>query len=88
MQNAAASPTGSSGDSFVFIEMRAPFASRDQNELGSFFNGPSPAFTNSLPEAMDDIATQLAAIESNVDHWDSFIDSVCCHQDEETKVQL
>ncbi|KAI1301531.1 hypothetical protein HDE_03007 [Halotydeus destructor] len=82
------SPAGSSGDSFVFVDLKAPFASHDQHELGSFFNGPSPAFTSSAEcsEDFGDISSHLADIESNVEQWDSFVDSVCCPLDEESKI--
>lgn len=81
--------SGDSGESdFVFVDLKAPFASQDQSELGSFFNGPSPAFSNSgdLTEELGDITSQLAMLESNIVQWDSFVDSICC-QPEESKLE-
>lgn len=79
----------SSESSFVFVEMKAPFASQDQHELGSFFNGPCPAFSGSgdMTEELDDVTSQLAALESNVDQWDSFVDSVCFPKEDEYAVK-
>lgn len=81
----ASSPVySSSGDSFVFVEMKAPFAPTGQHELGSFFNGPSPTFSASgdFSEQLSDISVQLAVVESSIQQWDSFVDSVCCPETE------
>lgn len=74
----------SSGDSFVFVELKAPFAPDEQHELGSFFNGPSPTFTNSGDNVNElfELSSQIAAIELNAEQFDSFVDSVCCQPDE------
>lgn len=73
----------------MFVEMKAPFAN-DENELGSFFNGPSPTFSGSgdLTEELSDITSQLAMIESNVQVWDSFVDSVCCPNEDDAAKPL
>lgn len=78
------SPT-SSLDSFVFVENRPLFAAEEENDVESFFNGPSPSFTNSgdVLEEINEISNQLAAIESNAHQWDSFVDSVCSPDAEE-----
>ena len=76
----------SSGDSFVFVELKAPFASDEQHELGSFFNGPSPTFTGSCTDSncdISDITVQLAEMESNAQQWDSFVESICCDGEKE-----
>jgi hypothetical protein len=87
--NEIVSSTCSSADSFVFVEMKAPFASHDQHELGSFFNGPCPAFSGSgdMTEELENVTSQLADIESNLDQWDSFVDSVCSAQGDEDSVK-
>ena len=87
----SSSPQCSSGDSdFVFVDLKAPFASKDQQELGSFFNGPVPSFTGSgdLTEELSDISSHLAMLESNVVQWDSFVDSICCPPEDESKIEV
>ncbi|CAG2101170.1 unnamed protein product [Medioppia subpectinata] len=69
----------SSGDSFVFVELKAPFACEEDHELGSFFNGPSPTFTGSCADSMGDLSeltTTIAELESNAQQWDTFVDSI------------
>lgn len=73
----------SSADSFVFVELNPPFASDQQQELGSFFNGPSPNFKADLPENISEISNQLALLESNFNQWDDFVESVCSLKNEE-----
>ncbi|CAG2159782.1 unnamed protein product [Oppiella nova] len=76
----------SSGDSFVFVELKAPFACEEDHELGSFFNGPTPAFTGSGADSMGDLSeltTTLAELESNAQQWDSFVESICLSDNED-----
>ena len=86
-QSITSSPIySSSGDSFVFVELKAPFASEDSHELGSFFNGPSPTFTNSGGDStgsLSDLTITLAELESNAQQFDSFVESICLTQNEE-----
>lgn len=78
------SPGCSSLDSFVFVDLKPPFAPDDQSELGSFFNGPSPSFGDcSLAEEMEDLAGQLALMESNAQQWDQFVDSINLKSEDE-----
>ena len=71
------SPGCSSLDSFVFVDLKPPFAPDDQSELGSFFNGPSPSFgENSLAEELEDLTSQLDLMESNAQQWDQFVNSI------------
>lgn len=80
------SPGCSSLDSFVFVDLKPPFAPDDQNELGSFFNGPSPSFGEcSLAEEMEDLTDQLALMESNAQQWDQFVDSINLKSDDENE---
>ena len=77
------SPDCSSLGSFVIVDMKTPFAN-DQNDLGSFFNGPSPTFReNNLADELEDITTQLAQLESNCNEWSSFVESITSKEDEE-----
>ena len=70
-------------DSFVFVENKAPFAPENDNDVGSFFNGPMPSFhCKTILEELTDIANKLAAIESSAHQWDTFVDSVCLPNDE------
>jgi hypothetical protein len=64
-------------ESFVFVE--APFASPEEKVLGSFFNGPSPGFVDSekLPLQLNELTAEIEAIESSVQQWDSFVESIC-----------
>ena len=86
-QSITSSPIySSSGDSFVFVELKAPFASEESSELGSFFNGPSPTFTGSGADStsdLSDLTVTLAEMESNAQQWDSFVESICLTQNEE-----
>ena len=86
-ESIASSPIySSSGDSFVFVELKAPFASEESHELGSFFNGPSPTFTGSGGDStsdLSDLTVTLAELESNAQQWDSFVESICLTQNEE-----
>jgi hypothetical protein len=78
------SPGCSSLDSFVFVDLKPPFAPDDQSELGSFFNGPSPSFGEcSLAEEMEDLTAQLALMESNAQQWDQFVDSINLKSEED-----
>lgn len=72
-------------DSFVFVELNPPFASEEQNEINSFFNGPSPTFNNGFENLkdVDDITNQLAVIEADASQIDEFVDNICVTQDEE-----
>jgi len=74
----------SSIDSFVFVENKAPFAPENDNDVGSFFNGPTPSFhCKSILDELTDIANKLAVIESSAPQWDTFVDSVCLPNGEE-----
>lgn len=82
--NASSSPGCSSLGSFVIVDMKTPFAPNDQNDLGSFFNGPSPTFReNNLADELEDITTQLAQMESNCQEWSSFVESITSKEDED-----
>ena len=85
-QSITSSPIcSSSGDSFVFVELKAPFATED-NELGSFFNGPMPSFTGSGGDSigdLSDLTTTLAEFENNAQQWDSFVESICLTENED-----
>lgn len=76
-KSGSACPESVSEESFVFVE--APFASPEEKVLGSFFNGPSPGFLESekLPLQLNELTAEIEAIESSVDQWDSFVESVC-----------
>ena len=77
------SPGCSSLGSFVIVDMKTPFAPNDQNDLGSFFNGPSPTFKeNNLADELEDITTQLAQMESNCQEWNSFVESITSKDEE------
>src|SRR5699024_11170212 len=67
-----------SNDSFVFVELNAPFAS-DDREFSSFFHGPSPTFLNNNDDSSDinELSLQLAELESNAPQFDSFVESIC-----------
>lgn len=71
------SRVSASDESFVFVE--APFASSEEKVLGSFFNGPSPGFADSerLPLQLNELTAEIEALESTVNQWDSFVESVC-----------
>lgn len=78
-----------SNESFVFVELNAPFAS-DDREISSFFNGPSPTFNNSYDETSSDInelTEQLAELESNAPQIDSFVESICITENDEYKLE-
>ena len=82
--NASSSPGCSSLGSFVIVDMKTPFAPNDQNDLGSFFNGPSPTFReNNLADELEDISTQLAQIETNCQEWNSFVESITSKEEED-----
>lgn len=77
------SPGCSSLGSFVIVDMKTPFAPNDQNDLGSFFNGPSPTFReNNLADELEDITTQLAQMETNCQEWNSFVESITSKDEE------
>lgn len=78
------SPGCSSLGSFVIVDMKTPFAPNDQNDLGSFFNGPSPTFAeNNLADELEDITTQLAQMETNCQEWNSFVESLTSKEEDE-----
>lgn len=72
-------------DSFVFVDLNPPFASEEQNDLNSFFHGPSPAFSNGFDSLKDveELTNQLADIEANASQLDEFVDNICVSEDEE-----
>lgn len=72
-------------DSFVFVDLNPPFASEEQNDLNSFFHGPSPAFSNGFDSLKDveELTSQLADIEANASQLDEFVDNICVSEDEE-----
>lgn len=74
-------------DSFVFIDLNPPFASEEQNDLNSFFHGPSPTFCNGFDSLkdVDDLTNQLAVIEANAEQIDDFVDNICASEDEENE---
>lgn len=83
-KNNSSSPGCSSLGSFVIVDMKTPFAPNDQNDLGSFFNGPSPTFReNNLADELEDITTQLAQMETNCQEWNSFVESITSKEEEE-----
>ncbi|XP_075590252.1 autophagy-related 13 [Dermatophagoides farinae] len=86
-----------SNDSFVFVELNAPFAS-EESLLHSFFHGPSPTFLhrsndcdsiNDMDEDcdsindMDELSMQLAELESAATQIDSFVESICVSNENE-----
>lgn len=74
-----------SSDSYVFVELNAPFAT-DERELNSFFHGPSPTFMNNSSESgqdLNDVSQQLAELELSVPQIDSFVESVCLTKSQE-----
>lgn len=77
-----------SNDSFVFVELNAPFAS-DDREFGSFFHGPSPTFINNNDDSSDinELSVQLAELESNAPQFDSFVESICITESQELKFE-
>lgn len=72
-------------DSFVFVELNPPFASDEQNDINSFFNGPSPVFSHGFDclKDVDEITNQLAVIEADASQIDEFVDNICVSEDEE-----
>lgn len=72
-------------DSFVFVDLNPPFASEEQNDLNSFFHGPSPAFSNGFDSLkdVDELTNQLAVIEANASQLDEFVDNICASEEEE-----
>jgi len=72
-------------DSFVFVDLNPPFASEEQNDLNSFFHGPSPVFGNGFDNLkdVDEVTNQLAVIEANAHQLDEFVDNICISEDEE-----
>lgn len=72
-------------DSYVFVDLNPPFASDEQNDINSFFHGPSPSFTNGLSSLKDveELTSQLATIEANASQIDDFVDNICASEDEE-----
>ncbi|XP_054159265.1 autophagy-related protein 13 homolog [Oppia nitens] len=67
----------SSGDSFVFVDFKPPFAPKDDETLPpSILLEPPPQITTSI-DSLADLSLQLAEIESNVQDFDNFIQSVC-----------
>lgn len=85
-QNLSPSSTPKSlTDSFVFVDLNPPFASEEQNDINSFFHGPSPAFINGFDHLkdVDELTHQLAVIEANASQLDEFVDNICVSEDEE-----
>lgn len=85
-QNLSSSSTPRSlTDSFVFVDLNPPFASDEQNDINSFFHGPSPAFSNGFDclKDVDELTSQLADIEANASQLDEFVDNICVSEDEE-----
>lgn len=72
-------------DSYVFVDLNPPFASEEQNDINSFFHGPSPAFSNGFDSLKDveELTNQLAVIEANASQIDDFVDNICASEDEE-----
>ncbi|KAH7642993.1 autophagy-related protein 13-like protein [Dermatophagoides farinae] len=76
-----------SNDSFVFVELNAPFAS-EESLLHSFFHGPSPTFLHRSNDCdsindMDELSMQLAELESAATQIDSFVESICVSNENE-----
>lgn len=72
-------------DSFVFVDLNPPFASEEQNDINSFFHGPSPAFTNGFDNLkdVDELTNHLAVIEASASQFDEFVDNICVSEDDE-----
>lgn len=72
-------------DSFVFVDLNPPFASEEQNDINSFFHGPSPTFNYGFDTLKDveELTSQMAVIEANASLLDEFVDHVCMSEDEE-----
>lgn len=72
-------------DSYVFVDVNPPFASEEQNDINSFFHGPSPSFSNGFDSLkdVDELTNQLANIEANASQIDDFVDNICVSEDEE-----
>lgn len=72
-------------DSFVFVDLNPPFASEEQNDINSFFHGPSPTFYSGFDtlKDVDELTSQLAVIEANASQLDEFVDNICMSEDEE-----
>ena len=81
-----------SNESFVFVELNAPFAS-EESLLQSFFNGPSPTFIQQSNDSdsmndMDELSIQLAELESAATQIDSFVESICVtNENEDLKLE-
>ena len=86
-QNLSAGSTPKSlTDSFVFVDLNPPFASEEQNDINSFFHGPSPTFNNNSFDGLkdvDDLMNQLNVIEANASQIDDFVDNICASENEE-----
>lgn len=72
-------------ESFVFVELNPPFASEEQNDINSFFHGPSPTFYSGFDtlKDVDELTSQLAVIEANASQLDEFVDNICMSEEEE-----
>lgn len=70
-------------DSYVFVDLNPPFASDEQNDLNSFFHGPTPTFANGSLKDFEDLTCQLATIEANASQIDEFVDNICVSEDDE-----
>lgn len=72
-------------DSYVFVDLNPPFASDEQNDINSFFHGPSPSFTNTSSSLrdVDELTNQLATFEANASQIDDFVDNMCASEDDE-----
>jgi len=84
-QASAGSTPKSLSDSFVFVDINPPFASEEQNDINSFFHGPSPSFSNGFDSLkdVDEVTNQLATIEASAKQIDVFVDNICSYEDEE-----
>lgn len=72
-------------DSYVFVDLNPPFASDEQNDINSFFHGPSPSFSNGSSNLKDieELTSQLATFEANASQIDDFVDNMCASEDDE-----
>ncbi|XP_045203986.2 autophagy-related protein 13-like [Mercenaria mercenaria] len=71
----------SAPDDFVMVELKTPFAGADANsDLGKFYREcqSAPALTicdeeQSVPEALEQLTTQLESFETNMKDFDNFV---------------
>ena len=76
-------------DSYVFVDINPPFASGEQNDINSFFHGPSPSFSGGFDglKDVDELTNQLATIEANASQIDDFVDNICASEGEEEEYE-